>query len=421
MKTNCNRHSVRVLLLLAAGVRRHAVVAPVMLATLLAGTSCGGDTAPGPQDPRASWTLSDEPTVIIGGADEREGYLLHWVTGATRLGDGRIVVANESTSELKFYDPEGMHLFDVGGEGEGPGEFVGSLQRLARTPGDSVLVLSSLSGITRFGPDGRYVSSSRYRLPPSGHCRTIEGRQRLVPDGSIVLGYGIFIGSNSYGAECPPPKPGEARQPMVVGRFVPATEAFDTIAELPAYERTSDPETMHAYPRNRVYGIGHDRIYLGDTGSDTILAMSFTGERIGVLPVPFEPAPVPADAKEKLSREEVFTRPGQSMTLSWTLVYPDYYPRYARLVAAPEDRVWVMAYPPLKDPVVFAEKVIHPRIHRRLDGGALWKVVDRDGSPIAELQTPPGFFLLEVGDDYILGIHRDELGREGVRLYGLTR
>ena len=402
-------------LLLQIGATKLAV--SVVLAGAVASTACGGDTAAGPQDASASWRLSDEPSVVIGGADEREGYLLHWVTGATRLGDGRIVVANESTSELKYYDPEGTHLFDTGGEGGGPGEFVGSLQRLARTPGDSVLVLSSQSGITRFGPDGRYASSSRYRLPPSGHCRTIEGRQRLVPDGSIVLGYGIFIGR---GGECPPPSPGEARQPMVVGRFVPATEGFDTIAELPALERTSDPETMHAYPRNRVYGIGHDRIYLGDTGSDTILAMSFSGERIGVLPVPFEPAPVPADAKEKLVRELVFTRPGQSMTLSWTLVYPDYYPRYARLVAAPEDRVWVMAYPPLKEPVD-RDEVIHPRISRRLDGGALWKVVDRGGSPIAELRTPPGFFLLEVGDNYVLGIHKDELGRESVRLYGLIR
>lgn len=69
-------------------------------------------------------------------------------------------------------------------------------------------------------------------------------------------------------------------------RFVPSTESFDTIAELPAAERTSDPQTMHAYPRNRVYGIGRDRIYLGDTGSDTILAMSLGGELIAALPVP---------------------------------------------------------------------------------------------------------------------------------------
>lgn len=393
---------------------------PFLLATLLASTACGTDAAPAPQDASASWRLTEEPTVVIGGADEREGYLLHWVTGATRLGDGRIVVANESTSELKYYDPEGTHLFDTGGEGGGPGEFAGSLQRLARMPGDTVLVLSSLSQITRFGPDGRYASSNRYNLPPSGHCRVIEGRQRLVPDGSIVLGYGIFIGRS---AECPPPGPGEARQPMVVGRFVPATEHFDTIAWLPAFERTSDSETMHAYPRNRVYGIGYDRIYLGDTGSDSILAMSFSGEHFGTLPVPFEPAPVPADAREELVREMEATQSGtgQRMTMSWTLVYPDYYPRYARLVAAPEDRVWVMAYPLWKEPVVFADEVIHPRIHHRLDGGALWKVVDRDGSPIAELRTPPGFFLLEVGDDYVLGIHKDEFGRESVRLHGLMR
>lgn len=391
---------------------------PFLLATLLASTACGTDAAPAPQDASASWRLTEEPTVVIGGAYEREGYLLHWVTGATRLGDGRIVVANESTSELKYYDPEGTHLFDTGGEGGGPGEFAGSLQRLARMPGDTVLVLSSLSQITRFGPDGRYASSSRYNLPPSGHCRLIEGRQRLVPDGSIVLGYGRFVGR---GGECPPPGPGEARQPMVVGRFVPATEDFDTLAWLPPAEMTSDPKTMHAYPRNRVYGIGYDRIYLGDTGSDSIRAMNFSGDVIATLPVPFEPAPVPADARERLVREMELTRPGQSMTMSWTLVYPDYYPRYARLVAAPEDRVWVMAYPPWKEPVVFADEVIHPRIHHRLDGGALWKVVDRDGSPIAELQTPPGFFLLEVGGDYVLGIHKDEFGRESVRLHGLMR
>ncbi len=392
----------------------------VIFATLIASTACGGDAAPSPQDASAKWTLSEEPTVVIGGADEREAYLLHWVTGATRLGDGRIVVANESTSELKYYDSQGTHLFDTGGEGGGPGEFAGSIERITRAPGDSVLVLSSLSRITRFGPDGRYASSSRYNLPPSGHCRRVEGRQRLVPDGSIVMGYGLFVGRSG---ECPPPGPGEARQPMVVGRFVPATEDFDTIAELPAAEMTSDAETMHAYPRNRVYGIGHDRIYLGDTGSDTILVMSFAGQRIVTLPVPFEPAAVPAEARERLVREMEATRSGQSMTMtvSWTLVYPDYYPRYARLVAAPEDRVWVMAYPPLTEPVVFADEVIHPRISRRLDGGALWKVVDRDGSPIAELRTPPGFFLLEVGDDYVLGINKDEVGRESVRLFGLIR
>ena len=105
---------------------------------------------------------------------------------------------------------------------------------------------------------------------------------------------------------------------------------------------------------------------------------------------------------------------------SWDYIYPDHYPRYARLVAAPEDRVWVMAYPRLKDPVM-AMELDHPVSSRRLKEGAWWKMVGRDGFPIAELRTPPRFFLLEVGDDHVLGLSMDEFLRESVRLYRLIR
>ena len=62
-----------------------------------------------------------------------------------------------------------------------------------------------------------------------------------------------------------------------------------------------------------------------------------------------------------------------------------------------------------------------PTAFRRLEDGTRWRVVDRDGLPIAELRTPEGFFLLEVGDDHVLGVHKDESHRESVRLYRLVR
>ena len=105
----------------------------VLLSSLLVSASCDDGGASGSGGALASWTLSDEPSVVIGGADEREGYLLHQVVGAARLGDGRIVVANGSTLQLRYYDPKGTHLFDAGGEGEGPGEFQ-SLVHLTRLP-----------------------------------------------------------------------------------------------------------------------------------------------------------------------------------------------------------------------------------------------------------------------------------------------
>ena len=280
-------------------------------------------------------------------------------------------------------------------------------------------MFSGWRGLTGFGPDGRYASSSPYRLPPGGDCRSVEGGEEyLLPDGSILLGFSVFVGLNSDHEECP--KPSEAQPPVVIGRYVPTTGVFDTIAELPGEERTYEAESRYAYAKNLVVGSAHNRVYLGDTGSDTILVMSFSGDTIAAFPVPFEPAPVPADAREKLFQEEVFTSGVQSMTLRWTFIYPDHYPRYARLVAAPENRVWVMAYPPLKEPV-FPSQLEDPAISHRLDGGARWRVVGRDGLPIAELQTPPGVFLLEVGDDYVLGLHKDELERESVQVYRLIR
>ena len=385
---------------------RLAVISPVLLATLLASEACGGDVDPGPRDASASWTLSEEPSVVIGGADEREGYLLHQVVGATRLSDGRIVIANGSSLQLRYYDPEGKHLFDAGGEGEGPGEFQ-SLDHFTRLPGDSILALSWPSQLVRFGPEGRYAGSSPYEPSPCQGCMCHEGR--LIPDGSLLMVYSLYAGIYQS-QRCPIPS--EPRPSAVIGRFDPAIGALDTIAELPGAELSYPAEgRMFAYPRNLVHGIARDRVYLGDTGSDIILELSLRGDTIATLPVPFDPSSVPADARQQ---------PGERES-PWTYTYPDHYPRYARLVAAPGERVWVMAYPPAREPLSHWELVRPTQFRRPEEGGALWRVVGRDGQSVAELRTPEGYFLLEVGDDYILGIHKDELDRESVRLYGLIR
>ncbi len=391
---------------------RFALMTPVLLAALL-GTSaaCGDDAGSASPDTIESWSLSEEPGVVIGGADEREGYLLHRIFGATRLGDGRIVVANGSSLELKYYDPEGRHLFNAGGQGEGPGEFR-VFQGFTRLPGDSVLV-ESWSKLTRFGPDGRHVSTSEYDLPPRGRCTSIEGGHRLLPDGSILLV--ISVTANS---ECP--EPSEPRPPATIARFDPATGLLDTIAVLPDAEKVYGIESQYAYAKNLVHGVGRDRVYLGDTGSNTILAMGFGGDTIAILPVPLEAVPVPADAREKAFEDREWTGGGETITERTTFIYPEDYPRYARLVAAPGDRVWVMAYPSLKDPVM-RWVLVNPQYSLRLDEGALWRVVNSDGRAIAEVRTPPGFFLLEVGDDHVLGLHKDDLERESVRVYRLIR
>lgn len=381
------------------------------------------DGNPDSQDRFETWSLSDEPGVLIGGADEREGYLLHRVAAATRLGDGRIVVANGGSLELRYYDSEGNHLLSAGGEGEGPGELTPPLDHFTRLAGDSILVASWRSGFSRFGPDGSYASSIPYELPPRGRCWQFEGND-VLPDGSLLLRYSGI--SRFSDANEPCSSSSAVRPPVVLGRYMPGTATgIDTIAVMPGFERTGQPDDLYAYPKDLVFGIAFDRLYLGDTGSDAILVISFLGDTIGTVSVPFEPAPVPADAREKAFEDMTITgldpnsMEPRARTERTTFVYSDHYPRFARLVAAPDDRVWVMAYPPLKNPA-FPQELTHTTVARRLEEGALWRVVDQDGV-FAELRTPPGFFLLEVGDDYVLGLHKDELQRESVRLYRLTR
>ena len=292
------------------------------------------------------------------------------------------------------------------------------LDHFTRLPGDSILVASWRSGFIRFGPDGKYAGSIPYELPPRGRCWQFAGND-LLPDGSLLLRY---LGPSRFGDTSEPcPELPEGRPPMVFGRYMPGTAmGIDTIAVLPGFEWAGNRYDQHAYPRDLVFGIGHDRLYLGDTGSGAILVLGFRGDTIGTLPAPFEPAPVPADARANLFRDATITGREGTRTERFTYIYPDHYPRYGRLVGAPGDRVWVMAYPPLKEPV-FPQELVHPIGTHRLSEGARWRVLAADGLFIAEVRTPPGFFLLEVGDDYVLGLHQDEFHRESVRVYRLIR
>ena len=52
-------------------------------------------------DSRLGWQVSATPTVSIGVSEGDPNYELFGVTGATRLSDGRTVVANGGSNELK--------------------------------------------------------------------------------------------------------------------------------------------------------------------------------------------------------------------------------------------------------------------------------------------------------------------------------
>ena len=107
---------------------------------------------------RLGWRIGTEPAVTIGKLEGEEPYMLFVAMDATRLSDGRIVVVNAGTHELRVFDGAGIHMDTWGGRGDGPGEFRAPIGQVAHLPGDSVVVWSPQQPfLTVFDPTGSVV------------------------------------------------------------------------------------------------------------------------------------------------------------------------------------------------------------------------------------------------------------------------
>ena len=144
------------------------------------------ENAAPPEGSRLGWTISPEPTVTIGVAEGEEPYMLYGAIDAARLDDGRIVVANIGTNELRVFGAAGTHLATWGGRGEGPGEFR-SLWRVEPWPGDSIIAwYAPRLGVSVFDAQGNHGRS--FTL---AHNEAVTPMQSFRPeyatrDGSIL-------------------------------------------------------------------------------------------------------------------------------------------------------------------------------------------------------------------------------------------
>jgi hypothetical protein len=85
------------------------------------------------------WSVSPEPVLRIGVSDGAPSYQFYRVRFAARLQDGRMVVVDGSSCEIRWYDASGRHRASVGRRGEGPGEFR-DIRSGVLTAGDTLVV-----------------------------------------------------------------------------------------------------------------------------------------------------------------------------------------------------------------------------------------------------------------------------------------
>jgi hypothetical protein len=278
-------------------------------------------------------------------------------------------------------------------------------------PGDSLLVLTLDPAFVLVGPTGEIVRKTpvdpaRIRLP----CVNPEGGLHLLSDRSLVV--------QSEVTGCGPRRDDLHRTNDLITHVRVGAAVVDTLGVFPGTERSG--------PRYRIFGRmlalaqAGDRVFIGDTGTDTIRALSLRGGGLAaVWRVPIEPRSV-RDV-DLPPRGPTYTLPDGSSARPPELVLPETYPLFGRLLTDGGGNLWVMRYPAFEEPVsswqlksLMGGWVVDPE-------GAEWIVLDHDGQTVARVRTPPGVMVLEIGSDYILGLSRDELDVESVSLYRLQR
>jgi len=126
--------------------------------------------------------IDPTPTLSIGVEEGDEVYMLSDVSGAARLSDGRILIAQRSTHDIRYYDSTGTFLRTSGRQGRGPGEFSSPYHVHVR-PGDTVYVGDyEPFQFLVFAPDGSWLRT--VRPTPLNSPRTVN----VLASGALMLG-----------------------------------------------------------------------------------------------------------------------------------------------------------------------------------------------------------------------------------------
>lgn len=348
------------------------------------------------------WRVPSPPRLEIGVVEGDPAYQLFRVTGATRLKDGRIVVANGGSSQLRVFDADGRFLGEVGGPGEGPGEFR-ALVGVWPYRGDSIAAWDGrLRRITVFDRELQFVRSARLERP--GFNPIVLG---AFPDGSVV----------TFDEQLELPDASPREQYGTFARHGPEGEFLDSIARYPTFTTvpiqgpdgtnlfisvvTFGPHTVAAVaPANFVVGTARDyelRVHSRD--GLLVRLIRWHGPDRAV-----RDADVAKYREERLeSARNVDELRRVRAEIEQTPVAPE-FPAYRMLVVDRTGNLWVESYPRPGE-----------------NGRRRWTVFDAAGRMLGDVAIPERLWVFEIGDDYVLGVERDELGVEYVRMYALVK
>ncbi|WP_420438646.1 hypothetical protein [Candidatus Palauibacter sp.] len=355
-----------------------------------------------PRDP--DLRLADEPLLRVGIVDGPLEYIFGNVTGAVRLEDGGIVVADEQSGNLRRYDANGRHLWTSGRSGEGPGEYKG-LRLLRNCPGAPLTVFDwSLDRITELDLDGNVLAT---RSLLAAGVRPYNA-PLCAPDGRLVYTPWPDDMGESY-------EEGLAEGDLY--RWRTALEAFDgdsvvTLRSgIPGAERffiEAGASGPRWWGRDMVFAAAGAGVWYGTADDYELEHLDWTGRVTRVARWAGPDLTVTGDRVDSyregwLARYDDDEARRNFEREVWPDIrdqLPERFPAYEALIALPDGAFWVKAH---------VWRARGEELHL-LDANGVW---------LRRLMIPGGV-VLDAGRDWVLLSQRDQLGVPTVVLYELV-
>ncbi len=353
------------------------------------------------------WRVSPAPTLALGNEQSNEFIFSRAVSA--RLASGHIVVVDGSLNEVRVFGASGNFIATRSRRGRGPGEFE-ARNFAVTTVDDSVFVLEQPPGTAHVhvftldqgtertalrGAPGAPAALNPWHRTESGHVLAAVGGLRLVKP----LGAGqarvdsLRIGVYSTGAP---------HQWMSIGT-VPSLEVFGYV--------TSDGGTGivgSAFGSVLVTGVSRELFWIGNARTGAVQLVNTSGAVERTLRLPITPAAITRAAIETRRAAALENASSDAEQERVRAMYanrnlPKTLPHFTRFVGGPNGEMWVQV------------------TEARETDSTQFLVVDALGAIKARVIVPRRLRVDQVGPDWILGVARDDLGRETVLRYALTR
>ena len=341
------------------------------------------------------------------------------VVGAVLLPDSSLVIADKAAPNLSFLRPDGSLRVQVGRDGEGPGEYT-DISRIGLTNDGSPFIYDrALRRFTFLDREGGVIGVQR-----SG-CTVATGE--VVPLADVNRQ--AFIGVLETRPNLPP---GVQRGSLFLVACAGIEDSFGTLGEWAGKERyvTSNQWIAVGFGRTALYDGRGDHTVVGTNDSLDLTLHEGTAVRTRIRGGSSIRMVTPQEREEwtnlYLGMFPEVVRPDWRRRLAQSDVR-DTYPAFGSIKVDAGGRMWIGDYA------------------RVSDEQRLWTVVGADGTPVGSIHFPvfrpdwlqiregsitgramvewevtipnPVHELLDIADDRIAVLRKDELGREFIEVY----